>query len=511
MTRRFMRLGAIALAATLALAGCSAAVTPAADSSSSAPTGGTLTLAAVVDAASWDTADAEFGNRLQYMQPVYDSLLHIDADLQITPWLASAFSYNDDNTALTLTLRDDVTFSDGEAFTADAVKANLEHFKAGTGQNSITLGAVESIEVTGDYEVVLGLSSADPALLRNLALVSGMMASPAVLDGGTLKTTPVGSGPYLLDSAATVVGSQYTYTRNPDYWNTEFFPYDSVVIKPLSDLTARLNALKAGEVDAASADAKSMAEAEASNLTVNKMEGDWQGLFIVDRDGATVPALADERVRQALNYAIDGDAILASIRLGEGTSTTQIFSPTSQAADDALNDAYPYDPEKAKKLLAAAGYEDGFDLTIPDIAGFSDLTTITTQSLTDIGIRVSVEPVSADQTISALLGGKFPVFIFSWGSSNAWQDILKLVQPSAPWNMLGNQTPELDALIAAAQNAPADDADSAFQAVNEYLVDQAWFAPWFVQNNIYLSGADTQVTMQPQNVVPYLWNYAPQA
>lgn len=502
MHKSLVRIGALVVAASLALTGCAAA-------EPEAPvTGGTLTLGATLDATSWDPADAEFGNRIQYLQPVYDSLLHITADLEIEPWLATEFSYNDDQSVLSLKLRDDVVFSDGEAFNAEVAKANLEHFKSGTGQNSITLGAVESVDVVGDYEIALNLSAPDPALLRNLALVSGMQASPAVLGDESLKTIPVGSGPYVL-SEDSVVGSQYTYVKNEDYWNADFFPYDEIVIKPLTDLTARLNALKAGEIDAALADAKSITEAEASGLTVSTMQGDWQGLFIVDRDGSQVPALADPLVRQALNYAIDGDSILKSIRLGQGEPTTQIFSPTSQAYDTALDDAYPFDPEKARELLAEAGYADGFSFTMPAITGFDDLTAVVVQQLADVGITATAEPVTPDQIISSLLSGKYPVFIFSWGSSNAWQDILKLVAPTAPWNMLGSQTPELDALIADAQNATPEDAEAAFQAVSAYLVDQAWFAPWYVQNNIYLSGPDVKVTMQPQNVVPYIWNYAP--
>lgn len=496
-------LGIVAAATVvgLALAGCSGGADPADDA-----TPHVLTLGATVDAASWDPADAEFGNRIQYLQPVYDSLLHITPELEIEPWLATSFEYNDDATELTLELRDDVVFSDGEAFDADAAKANLEHFKTGTGQNSITLGAVESIEVTGDYSLVLSLTAPDPALLRNLALVSGMQASPAALDDPDLKTTPVGSGPYLLDASGTTTGSQYTYTRNPDYWNAEAYPFDEIVIKPLSDLTARLNALKSGEIDAALADAKSAGEAEASGLTVNTIQGDWQGLFIVDRDGTKVPALADPRVRQAINYALDGDGILTSLRLDQGESTTQIFSPTSLAYDASLDDAYPFDPEKARELLAEAGYPDGFTITMPEFAGFADLNAVVFQQLGDVGITVQPEPVAPDQVISALLSGQYPMFIFSWGSSNAWQDVLKLVQPTAPWNMYKNETPELDALIADAQ---ATGSEEAFQAISEYLVDEAWFAPWYVQNNVYLSTSDVTVTMQPQNVVPYIGNFAP--
>ncbi len=498
-----IKAGAVALAVGLVAGGCASAA-PGGDATPA--TGGTLTIGATVDATSWDPADAEFGNRIQYLQPVYDSLLHITPELEIEPWLASDFAYNDDSTELTLTLRDDVVFSDGEAFDAEAAKANLEHFKAGTGQNSVTLGAVDSIEVTGDYELVLDLSAPDPALLRNLALVSGMQASPASLGSADLKTTPVGSGPYVLDASATVGGSQYVYTRNADYWNAAAFPFDEIVIKPLNDLTARLNALKSGEIDAALGDAKSMAEAKASGLTVQTMLGDWQGFFIVDRDGTAVPALANPLVRQAINYAVDGAGILDAVRLGEGATTTQIFNPSSAAYDTALDDAYGYDPEKAKALLAEAGYPDGFTITMPDFAGFQDVQAVAYQQLADIGITVQTETVAADQVISALLSGKYPMFIFSWGSSNSWQDILKLVKPNAPWNMYHNETPELDALIAEAQNTGTTEA---FQAVSAYLVDEAWFSPWYVQNNVYLTSPDVTVTMQPQNVVPYIWNFAP--
>lgn len=502
MTRRKLAATALAVAAALTLGACGSA----APETAAPATGGTLTLGATIDATSWDPADAEFGNRLQYMQPVYDSLLHIDENLEITGWLAESFSYNDDNTELTLTLRDDVVFSDGEKFDSAAAKANLEHFKAGTGQNSVTLSAIEQIETPDSSTVVIDLSVPDPALLRNLALVSGMQASPASLEGAGLKTTPVGSGPYLLDSKKTTTGSKYVYTRNAEYWNAEAFPFDEIVIKPLTDLTARLNSLKSGEIDAALADAKSMAEAEASGLTAQTMLGDWQGLFIIDRDGSSVPALADERVRQAMNYAIDSAGLLKGVRLGQGETTTQIFNPSSLAYDSALDSAYPFDPDKARKLLAEAGYADGFTITMPEFAGFTDITTIVFQQLRDVGIDVHAETVAPDQLISALLSGQYPAFVFSWGSSNAWQDILKLVKSDAPWNPYHSQTPELDALIAQAQSTGSE---KDFQAVSVYLVDQAWFGPWYVQNNVYLNGSKVSVTMQPQNVVPYIWNYSP--
>ena len=139
---------------------------------------------------------------------------------------------------------------------------------------------------------------------------------------------------------------------------------------------------------------------------------------------------------------------------------------------------------------------------------FTDLDPIVVQQLGDVGIRVKQEPVAPNAAISTLLSGKYSMFTFSWGSSDAWQDILKLVKPTAPWNMYKTETPELDSLIEKAQSCTSD-CSAPFQAVSRYLVDNAWFDVWYVQNNVYASNAKTDATMQPQNVVPYIWDYAP--
>src|SRR5690606_40457987 len=138
------------------------------------------------------------------------------------------------------------------------------------------------------------------------------------------------------------------FNRNADYWNAEAFPFARVTITPISDGVARLNALKSGQIDAGMSEARAVADAEANGLTVNRIDVDWFGLIIADREGKITPALADVRVRKALNMAFDAKSILEFVELGYGRLSDQIFPATSQAYVEELDEVYSYDPEAAK-------------------------------------------------------------------------------------------------------------------------------------------------------------------
>lgn len=504
------RFGAVSAAAalTIALSACGGP-SPETSTGANASGGGVLTIGAQLDNNSFDTAALEIGNRTQFWQPVYDTLIQLDPEAKPTPGLAEGWSYNDDNTVLTLKLREGVTFSDGEALTAEAVKANIEHLKNGTGQNSFMAKPVAEVAVLSPTEVELRLNEPTPSMLSYLGTVAGAMASPKALADGDLANNPVGAGPYIYDAATTVKGTSYTYNKNPNYWNKEQYQYDKVVVMTMNDITPRLNALKAGQINGAFITPNVAAEAEASGLKVHKLPVNWAGLLIGDRDGKIVPALADERVRQALNYAIDREGLLKNVQLGYGQVTNQVSNKNSDAYDPSLEGTYTYDPEKAKKLLAEAGYADGFSMTMPSSAAAPAIYPILQQQLADVGITVNYESVPPDQTIAAFLSGKYPVFYTPLGSATAWQDLQTWVTPTAPWNMFKNQDPELDELIETAQAATGDEQKTAFRAVGKWLVEKAWFAPFYTPDNLFATTSDTTTTMQAQNSVPFLHSFAP--
>src|SRR4051812_2562912 len=183
---------------------------------------GTLHLATITPPTSFEPgAMAMGGPEDHYYQAVYDTLLKLDGSGKPTADLATDWSYDAANTTLSLTLRDGVTFTDGTAFDATAVKANLEHAKAGTGEAGNALKFVDHVDAVDATHADVVLSTPDPSLVDSLARSAGYMASPEALDSGDIATNPVGTGPYELDQDRTTAGDTYVYTRNPDYWDTE--------------------------------------------------------------------------------------------------------------------------------------------------------------------------------------------------------------------------------------------------------------------------------------------------
>ena len=397
-----------------------------------------LTLAAITPPTSFAVGEmASSGPEDHYYQAVYDKLLNLDADGQPVPNLVTEWSYDETGTRLSLTLRDDVTFTDGATFDAEAVKANLELAKTKTGEAGSALRAVDSVEVVDATHADVVLSRPDPSLPQALARSSGYMASPDALGNADLETNPVGSGPYVLDQDASTPGSTYAFTRNEDYWNAEAFPYDSVEVRFLDDTTATLNGLRSGEIDGIAATTSDLvAGAEQADLTVTTYtNGGIEGLYLWDRAGALVPALADVRVRQAINHAMDRETIVDVVKGGLGQPTVQMFGPSSPAYDESLEGTYDFDVEKAEELMAEAGYADGFTMSMPDASPvFPDEQAALTEALASIDITVTYEPITGDQFVGSIIGGQWPANYFNLTAGSPFEMIGLALTQQSPFN-----------------------------------------------------------------------------
>ncbi|WP_292907331.1 ABC transporter substrate-binding protein [Microbacterium sp.] len=495
--------------AALALTGCSGATDGGGTGEGS---GGTLTLGAITPPTTFDPAGSEWGNRAPYYQAVFDTLLLATPEGTIEPWLATDWSYNDDNTVLTLTLRDDVTFSDDSKLTAQVVVDNLNRFKSGTSPDANYFADVASFEAPDDATVVITLNAPNPALLNYLTRDPGLVGSGESLDNDDLATNPIGSGPYVLDTAATVTGTSYTYTKNPDYWNPDVQHYDKLVINVLADATASLNAIKAGEANGVKlASNDNLAEVEGAGWTVNANELDFQGLLLLDRAGTMNPALADVRVRQALNYAFDRDGLLQALQAGNGTVTTQVFPKSSAAYDPELDDYYTYDPKKAKELLAEAGYADGLTLSMPSstLLGASTYTLIE-QQLNDVGIKVEyTDP--GNNFIADLLAPKYAASFMALEQNPDWQLIQFMIAPTAIFNPFGYDDPKVDEYISQIQFGDEKTQESVAKELNKYIVEQAWFAPFYRVQGSFATDANTTVEMLPTNAYPAIYDFTPKS
>ncbi|MDT0181758.1 ABC transporter substrate-binding protein [Microbacterium sp. ARD31] len=501
---------AAALAITaLALTGCAGGGTDSGNGGGSA-SGGTLTLGAIIEPLTLDPAGAEWGNRSPFYQAMYDTLLLATPEGEIEPFLATAWEYNEDNTVLTLTIREDVTFTDGSELTADVVVENLQRFKDGTSPDASYFAGVTSFEAPDATTVTITLDAPNPALLNYLTRDAGLIASSEAIAAGDLATNPVGSGPYVLDTGATVAGTSYVYTANEDYWNPELQHYDRLVINVLSDQTAALNAIKAGEANAVKVTSSdNLAEIEGAGWTVNANELDVASLLLLDRAGDMNEPLGDVRVRQAINHAFDREGLLQALEGGNGTVTGQMFPPSSAAYDAELDEYYGYDPEKAKELLAEAGYEDGFTLELPNSALLGGTTyTLHEQQLADIGITVEYTDPGSN-FIADLLAPKFPAAYIPLEQNPDWQLIQFMLSPTAIFNPFKYEDPQVNEYIEQIQNGDEATQDEVVKELNRYLVEQAWFAPMYRVQGNFPSDANTTVEMLPTNTYPAIYDIYP--
>lgn len=491
--RRTFAAGSAALLA-IALVGCVSNDAGNARKSADA----TLNLAIASPFGSWNPAVQINSDSEWVWHAVYDTLLQCDRAGQPHPGAARTFTLSDGNRVLDLTLRKGMTFQDGTPIDAQAVKASIEHFRDGGGPDSARVAGL-TVEATGDLSVRVLSPTPRQTLASTFCLPAGIVASPAALSSTSVDSKPISSGPYVYDAAKSSSGSVYTFTKRSDYWDSAAYPHKTIVIKAMADVTARLNALKSGQINAAELNSATDSQAQGAGLTVDRVLNNWSGLMIVDRGGKILPALGDVRVRQAINMVFDREAILKGIFQGQGEATEQVPLPDNPAYEKSLNSYYSYDVAKAKQLMDEAGYSKGFSLEIPSWPVNTALVNpMIIQQLGLLNIRATEVPLTNSTAIAAMLSGRFPIIY--WGGFPNTRDPMYDVETSFKnWNYLGASNPTLTTMLAKSQTLHGDQAIANFRSINEFWVKQAWFAP-FIHGYVYtgLSSAD----LVPDNTGP---------
>ncbi|MHA7220250.1 ABC transporter substrate-binding protein [Arthrobacter sp. MDT1-48-3] len=498
------RAGAIAIATGLALTACSGS----GESSSGTPEQEgpqTLRLAQTSPPSNFQVGNWSGGDATLYLS-TYDTIIGSSVQSELEPAVAESWEYNEDRTQLTLKIREGMTFSNGDPVDAAAVAASLEASRAGasTQQN---LARIESVEAPDASTVLVTLSAPDAALVPTLSGPAGVVGDPDLLTSEDSKLTPVGSGPYVL-ADSTTVGSKYILEKNPDHWDAENYPYDTVEIQIIQDSAAAQNALQSGQLDFGGVPTEdALAQYPADRFTTGESSpGTVAALWLVDREGTIVPALKDVRVREAINLAVNREAIAENLNPGTNTPTNQLFSPLGEAYDEALLEQTPYDVERAKELLAEAGYADGFAVSMPSVAGITTTyESVIQQALADIGIEVTWESVPFQEFYARVLGGTYGMFFMFNGLSGSDARDLNTAT-SGVFNPFNQVTPEFQELAATVDSAPEDKQRDAIRAVNEYIVDEAWTAPVSIISGFYAHPNTVSYTppVQPgQGVKPF--------
>jgi peptide/nickel transport system substrate-binding protein len=408
---------------------------------------------------------------------VYDQLIMWNEnDNTWEPWLAESFEISDDGKQITFVLRDDVTFVDGQKMTAPGVAEYLtELFTDPDFSLKGKLIDLYGSEVTATDERTLVLTTSRAV---NFQFWEGLMLVPilspaAVEHPATLVEQPLGSGPYLVDKVEQEVS--VSFVRNPEYWNPEAFDFDTIKLVSFDDDVAALNALKSGQVDATALSIPEALEAERSGFAVHAGASGFVGLYIQDRAGLIQPALADVRVREAIAMAFDRVAIADTIALGRASTSTQPFIPGQLEYIEGADDRYAFDPDRARSLLAEAGYPDGFDITIaasPDSS--AAYQPVVVQSLADIGIRAELKTFpDGGGFYGAVQSGECPLILLYSVPTNS------VKYPGTGGEALFQEDlePEFEQLRTAFFDAGPGDEKARAQAVGEYMIDHVFYVP----------------------------------
>lgn len=421
-------------AAAAAEEAAAAAEAPAEEPEAPAEEGLSGTLRVAVDR-DVENLDPNFAKQIiaeTFSQAVFDSLITFSYEGDFIPLLASEFAFTSDTT-LEFWLREGITFHNGETFDARSVTTSVARMQdEDEGSHLIrNFASIVDVEVVDDYHVIMHLSGPDAQLLH--ALTRLPMVPPdhyAEVGQAEFAQNPIGSGPFKF--VEYVIDSHTIFEANPDYWDgsPKGKPLVAeVVMRVIPEPTTRVSELVTGGVDLIAAvplDQRSVVtDAGMTNISyadgrvaVARINSSNIGVSADAAEGESArgyEALTDVRVRQALNYAVDRQTIIDALLGGTATPLGQPFVPGGFGYNP-NNEAYPYDPDKARELLAAAGYGDGLNIKLTaQNTILSDVLTALVDYFADVGVTAELEVIEPGLGNQRLLAGDYdPLFMSTW-------------------------------------------------------------------------------------------------
>jgi peptide/nickel transport system substrate-binding protein len=390
-TRLILAAAATALA-LLASACSSATSTGDSASATSAGVSGTLNWEWELPT-SWDPVTSTAGWDVHVLGLVYASITTLSPSGDVKPGLAASWKYAADGKSVTFTLRPGLKFTDGTPLNADAVKENID--RAQTQQNSTIaseLAVISKVVVNSQVSFTLDLAQTDYQVPYLLAGKDGMMVSPAAFkDAAKIPTNPVGAGPFKLTSY--VPDSHADLVRNPGYWDASQIHVANFTVQSITEPSQILAALQSGQVNVAYIAGNQVAAAKAAGFKIAVIPSEV--VNELDLQTTTKP-FTNPDVVKALNYAINRQAIVQVQAAGYGSPAYQPFPKGFVGYDPSLANLYPYDPAKARQLLAAAGFPHGIKITLDSVSIDDAIAEQIQGQLAQAGITATIKDVPVD-------------------------------------------------------------------------------------------------------------------
>ena len=438
-----------------------------------------------------DQSGGMFGVTYPLWCPVVETLIIVDAAGAIIPHLAESVEVAPDGLTVTFKLRKGIKFHDGTDFNAEAVKINLESVIEAEVPGSAPLQSIESFDVIDDHTIAFNLTGFDATTLLSLAQSGiGVMISPTAL---AKPTTPenagkdhlVGTGPFLFDSWA--VDQYIIMKKNPNYWQ-EGKPYlDEVEVRNMADLTTSVMAFKAGEVDQVeNIDPAQYNELKEQGYAVGIPPGLAFVFSVRTSSGNPDSPFAIKEVREALWHAIDREGMVYGLGKGTYNVADQLASPQQGWY---IQD-YPsreYDVEKAKQLLADAGYPTGFETVLHgDVRGRQDDLIALQSYFAEIGIICELDVADfarsstfATEGFEGILQTGFP----NWSSFSSWMN--HWLSPVQTWPTMAFPDNWTESWVDVKTEPDYDTRMDKMKALNKYVYDEALLIPWMYDSPRY--------------------------
>jgi peptide/nickel transport system substrate-binding protein len=491
MHAQWRKVAALAAAATLALVAPVTAQTPP----------NVLVVGQIAEPQSLDPQHVSAVNDFRILMNVYDGLVRYkDGTLEVEPALATDWTISEDGLEYTFNLREGVSFHDGSPLDAEAVVFSFERMinedhphHTGSFPLSFYFSAVESVEAVDDMTVKFTLNEPFAPFLSNLAYPAGLIVSKAAVEehGEDFDRNPSGTGAFRFVEWQS--NTRVVVERNDDYWDGAA-ELEAVIFRPITDANTRVASMLSGEIDV-------MVEVPPDNVATFSDTGDFEvheqagpHLWFLILNAKEGP-FTDVRARQAVNYAVNKESLVNDVL--QGTATVAA-GPTPPAFNWAYNEdlePYPYDPERARELLAEAGIDEGTELTFYVTEGGSGMLdpvsmgTAIQADLQAVGLDVNIETYEWNTFLSEVnagLEGKADMAEMAW-MTNDPDTLPYLALRTEAWPEEGGfnsgyySNPEVDELLAKARTSTDQEERAELYKQMQEIVHED--APWlFVAN-----------------------------
>ncbi len=382
-----------AIAVSLLAAACGSSGAASTSTASTTGASGTLNWEWELPS-SWDPVTSTEGWDVHALGLVYASVTTLDPAGDVEPGLAESWQYAANGKSVTFTLRPGLKFTDGTPLNAEAVKENIERGITQANSNIASeLDVISSVTVDSATSFTLDLDQVDYQVPDLLSGKDGMMVSPTAFkkNAAGIATQPVGAGPFELTSY--VPDSHADLARNPSYWDASQIHLQNFTVQDITQPEQILSALESGQVNVAYIAGNQVAAAKAAGFKIDVIPSEVVNELDIQ---TTTKPFSNPLVVQAINYAINRQAIVQVQAAGYGEPAYQPFPAGFVGYSSKLANLYPYNPTLAKKLLTEAGYPNGIKISLTSVSTDDSLAEQLQGQLAEAGITATITDVPTD-------------------------------------------------------------------------------------------------------------------